>query len=99
MSLIVMCYKTNTQDSVCLLFQLFMPMSANLHKANHVIYWGCVCAWQKFACNGTVIEHPEYGEVIQLQGDQRKNICQFLMEVSFFQMCGCFTYTCWMHWL
>lgn len=36
---------------------------------------------QKFACNGTVIEHPEYGEVIQLQGDQRKNICQFLVEV------------------
>uniref|UniRef100_A0A2K6EGK1 SUI1 domain-containing protein n=1 Tax=Propithecus coquereli TaxID=379532 RepID=A0A2K6EGK1_PROCO len=33
---------------------------------------------KKFACNGTVIEHPEYGEVIQLQGDQRKNICQFL---------------------
>nr|XP_058140227.1 eukaryotic translation initiation factor 1 isoform X1 [Dasypus novemcinctus] len=37
---------------------------------------------KKFACNGTVIEHPEYGEVIQLQGDQRKNICQFLVEVS-----------------
>ncbi|MGH0159850.1 UNVERIFIED_CONTAM: hypothetical protein FKN15_038265 [Acipenser sinensis] len=36
----------------------------------------------KFACNGTVIEHPEYGEVIQLQGDQRKNICQFLLEVG-----------------
>ncbi|XP_028606102.1 eukaryotic translation initiation factor 1b isoform X1 [Podarcis muralis] len=36
---------------------------------------------KKFACNGTVIEHPEYGEVIQLQGDQRKNICQFLLEV------------------
>lgn len=36
---------------------------------------------QKFACNGTVIEHPEYGEVIQLQGDQRKNICQFLTDV------------------
>ena len=30
---------------------------------------------KKFACNGTVIEHPEYGEVIQLQGDQHKNIC------------------------
>ncbi|XP_016093621.1 eukaryotic translation initiation factor 1-like [Sinocyclocheilus grahami] len=37
---------------------------------------------KKFACNGTVIEHPEYGEVIQLQGDQRKNICQFLMEIN-----------------
>ncbi|XP_048193723.1 eukaryotic translation initiation factor 1-like [Perognathus longimembris pacificus] len=35
---------------------------------------------KKFACNGAVIEHPEYGEVVQLQGDQRKNICQFLVE-------------------
>ncbi|NP_001080047.1 uncharacterized protein LOC379739 [Xenopus laevis] len=37
---------------------------------------------KKFACNGTVVDHPEYGEVIQLQGDQRKNACQFLMEVG-----------------
>ncbi|XP_057556506.1 eukaryotic translation initiation factor 1-like [Hippopotamus amphibius kiboko] len=37
---------------------------------------------KKFACNGTVIEHPEYGEVIQLQGDQQKNICQFLIETG-----------------
>ncbi|XP_048469825.1 eukaryotic translation initiation factor 1b [Rhincodon typus] len=37
---------------------------------------------KKFACNGTVIEHPEYGEVIQLQGDQWKNICQFILEVG-----------------
>jgi translation initiation factor 1 len=37
---------------------------------------------EKFACNGTVIEHPEYGEVIQLQGDQHKNICQLLIETG-----------------
>ncbi|XP_041504022.1 eukaryotic translation initiation factor 1-like [Microtus oregoni] len=37
---------------------------------------------KKFACNGTVIEHPEHGEVIQLQGDQCKNICQFLIEIG-----------------
>uniref|UniRef100_A0A4X2JV08 SUI1 domain-containing protein n=1 Tax=Vombatus ursinus TaxID=29139 RepID=A0A4X2JV08_VOMUR len=37
---------------------------------------------KKFACNGTVIEHPEYGEVIQLQSDQIKNISQFLLEVG-----------------
>lgn len=36
---------------------------------------------QEFACNGTVVEHPEYGEVIQLQGDQRGNICQFIKKV------------------
>lgn len=35
-----------------------------------------------FACNGTVVEHPEYGEVLQLQGDQRNNIYQFLTKVT-----------------
>uniref|UniRef100_A0A8C9K3X9 SUI1 domain-containing protein n=1 Tax=Panthera tigris altaica TaxID=74533 RepID=A0A8C9K3X9_PANTA len=37
---------------------------------------------KKFTCSGTVIEHPEHGEVIQLQGDQCKNICQFLVEIG-----------------
>ncbi|EGW01357.1 Eukaryotic translation initiation factor 1 [Cricetulus griseus] len=37
---------------------------------------------KKFACNGTVIEHPEYGEVILLQGDQCKNICQVQIEIG-----------------
>ncbi|XP_017447854.1 eukaryotic translation initiation factor 1-like [Rattus norvegicus] len=37
---------------------------------------------KKFACNGTVIEHAEYGEIIQLQDDQCKNICQFLVEIG-----------------
>jgi len=37
---------------------------------------------KEFACNGTVIEHPEYGEVLQLQGDQRENICQFLTKTG-----------------
>ncbi|CAD7693802.1 unnamed protein product [Nyctereutes procyonoides] len=36
----------------------------------------------KFACNGTVIVHPEYGEVIRPQGDQHRNICQFLLEIG-----------------
>ena len=31
-------------------------------------------AKKEFACNGTVVEHPEYGEVLQLQGDQRTNV-------------------------
>ncbi len=35
---------------------------------------------QEFACNGTVVEHPEYGEVIQLQGDQRNSIKSFLIK-------------------
>ncbi|GAB1600836.1 eukaryotic translation initiation factor 1-like [Argonauta hians] len=33
---------------------------------------------KEFACNGTVVDHSEYGEVIQLQGDQRNNIRDFL---------------------
>ncbi|UYV61960.1 hypothetical protein LAZ67_1007174 [Cordylochernes scorpioides] len=37
---------------------------------------------KEFACNGTLVEHPEYGEVIQLQGDQRNNICQFLTKMG-----------------
>jgi len=35
-----------------------------------------------FACNGTVVEHPEYGEIIQLQGDQRNNVCLFLKKIG-----------------
>lgn len=37
---------------------------------------------KKFACNGTVIEHPEYGEVIQLQGDQRKTFASFSWRLA-----------------
>lgn len=37
---------------------------------------------KEFACNGTVVEHPEYGEVIQLQGDQRNKIGQFLQKTG-----------------
>ncbi|XP_032758506.1 eukaryotic translation initiation factor 1-like [Rattus rattus] len=37
---------------------------------------------KKFACNFTVIEHAEYEEIIQLQDDQCKNICQFLLEIG-----------------
>eukprot|EP00126_Sphaerothecum_destruens_P002184 Sdes_comp15630_c0_seq1m4623 len=35
---------------------------------------------KEFCCNGTVVNHAEYGEVIQLQGDQRNNICEFLVR-------------------
>lgn len=30
------------------------------------------------ACNGTIVEDPEHGNVIQLQGDQRNSIYEFL---------------------
>ncbi|CEP08372.1 hypothetical protein [Parasitella parasitica] len=32
-----------------------------------------------FACNGTVIEDEEHGEIIQLQGDQRMKLAEFLV--------------------
>jgi len=37
---------------------------------------------KEFACNGTVVEHAEYGEVIQLQGDQRNNISSLLKKFN-----------------
>ena len=42
----------------------------------------CGCLLQEFACNGTVVEHPEYGEVIQLQGDQRNHIYELLLQAG-----------------
>lgn len=35
---------------------------------------------KEFCCNGTVVEDPEQGHVIQLQGDQRKNVSTFLIN-------------------
>ena len=34
---------------------------------------------KEFACNGCVVNHSEFGEVIQLQGDQRENVKKFLI--------------------
>jgi translation initiation factor 1 len=34
----------------------------------------------EFCCNGTVVEDAEMGKVIQLQGDQRKNVSTFLVS-------------------
>ncbi|CAO2613312.1 Eukaryotic translation initiation factor 1, partial [Lemmus lemmus] len=45
---------------------------------NRTIFQGIADEYDKFS----VIEHPEYGEVIQLQVDQCKNICQFLIEIG-----------------
>jgi hypothetical protein len=35
---------------------------------------------KKFACNGTIVSDTEMGEVIQLQGDQRKDVQDFLTD-------------------
>ncbi|KAH7431937.1 hypothetical protein KP509_08G074500 [Ceratopteris richardii] len=35
---------------------------------------------KEFCCNGNVVVDLELGQVIQLQGDQRKNVAQFLTQ-------------------
>lgn len=37
---------------------------------------------KEFCCNGTVVQDLELGQVIQLQGDQRKNVSQFLINAG-----------------
>jgi len=37
---------------------------------------------KEFNCNGTVVDDEQYGEVIQLSGDQRYNVQQFLVDVG-----------------
>lgn len=36
---------------------------------------------KEYCCNGTVVEDEELGQVIQVQGDQRKNVADFLTQV------------------
>ncbi|PWN99058.1 eukaryotic translation initiation factor SUI1 [Tilletiopsis washingtonensis] len=35
---------------------------------------------KEFACNGTLVDDEEMGQVIQLQGDQRQKVAGFLIE-------------------
>ncbi|MCO5562542.1 hypothetical protein L7F22_016170 [Adiantum nelumboides] len=37
---------------------------------------------KEFCCNGNVVNDLELGQVIQLQGDQRKNVSQFLVQAG-----------------
>ncbi|CAN6929098.1 hypothetical protein Bca4012_098994 [Brassica carinata] len=37
---------------------------------------------KEFCCNGTVVQDSELGQVIQLQGDQRKNVSTFLIQAG-----------------
>ena len=64
------------QGVTCKRFERFNGLDTALYKTYLYIFF------QEFACNGTVVEHPEYGEVIQLQGDQRQHISQFLKKVG-----------------
>ncbi|KAJ1649557.1 Eukaryotic translation initiation factor eIF-1 [Dispira simplex] len=35
---------------------------------------------KEFACNGSITTDEELGEVIQLQGDQRRSVAEFLAD-------------------
>ncbi|PWZ02190.1 putative translation initiation factor SUI1 [Testicularia cyperi] len=35
---------------------------------------------KEFACNGTIVDDEELGQVIQLQGDQRQKVATFIVE-------------------
>lgn len=35
---------------------------------------------KEYCCNGCVVEDEESGKVLQLQGDQRKNVSTFVVE-------------------
>jgi|TARA_B000000475_G_C15786066_1_gene361508 translation initiation factor 1 len=37
---------------------------------------------KKFNCNGCIVEDPDHGDIVQLQGDQRKQIATFLLEAK-----------------
>lgn len=49
---------------------------------------------KEFCCNGTVVQDSELGQVIQLQGDQRKNASNFLVQVILLTLK--FLLSCWM---
>lgn len=44
--------------------------------ANNLVRW----LTSDTACNGTIVADTEMGEVIQLQGDQRKDVQEFLTD-------------------
>lgn len=35
---------------------------------------------KEFACNGTIVDDEELGQVIQLQGDQRQKVAAFIVQ-------------------
>lgn len=39
---------------------------------------------KRFACNGTIVQDEDLGKVIQLQGDQRSRVVQYLSEENRF---------------
>ncbi len=44
----------------------------------------CKAMRKQFNCNGNVIQDEDNGEVLQLQGDQRENVKQWLLDNQVF---------------
>ena len=80
--MIVSTQKIHLSEMVLLSSRKHMVIKTKRSENNHNILNLDLCIFQEFACNGTVVEHPEYGEVIQLQGDQRNHIKDFLKKVG-----------------
>ncbi|KAJ8522868.1 hypothetical protein ONZ45_g573 [Pleurotus djamor] len=58
-------------------YQLPAPIRVKVYMKQTLIMF---IFFQEFACNGTLVEDEEMGQVIQLQGDQRLKISNFLIE-------------------
>lgn len=35
---------------------------------------------KQFCCNGTIVEDPAAGKILQMQGDQRQQVAEFLVQ-------------------
>ena len=56
--------------------------SASRRTHDHTQRTASPPALAEYCCNGTVVEDEESGKVLQLQGDQRKNVSTFLVANS-----------------
>ncbi|VDN05192.1 unnamed protein product [Thelazia callipaeda] len=52
-----------------------------VNKSDYIVFYEKIYR-EEYNCNGTTVDHPEYGEVIQLTGDQRQHIKDFLCRVG-----------------
>ena len=57
-----------------------MPPTWNLWLQVHFQDSSLANVALSIACNGTIVNDTEMGEVIQLQGDQRKDVQDFLVN-------------------
>ena len=59
-------------------FQALASLASRCPENSLISYYFFSCA--EYCCNGCVVEDEELGKVLQLQGDQRKNVSAFLIS-------------------